>query len=161
MAVQTNYSENIRAGVAGMIANMEAADLISREVETTAGIGFGVPVQQGTADKQVDIVGAGATEVVGITVRERSVNPATPEKFAVKETARLIRKGVIYAVNEGGVSAGDEVWVTLADGTFTNADAGSDGSIQLAGCRWDSSAADGEIALLRVNLDIPAVLGAS
>jgi len=160
MATQNTYSDSMAAAFVGMVANTEPNNLISRTVETSAGIGFGVPVQQGTADNECKVMAAGATECVGITVRDQST---TADTFAEGDSALLIRQGVIWATvtDAGGVVAGDPVWVKLADGTFSNADVGSDGSIKLAGCRWDSTAANAALAKIRVDLDVPAVLGAS
>ena len=162
MAVQTTYNESIAGARAGQVINTEHAEFVSRMVETAAGVPFGVPVQQGANDKGCAVMAAGATAVVGIAVRERSVNPATPNAFAQYEEARLMRKGVIWVTvtDAGGVAPGDEVWVALADGTFSNADLGTSGSIQLPGCRWETTAANGALAQLRVNLDVPAVAGA-
>ncbi len=159
MAVQSTYLEEMAVSYAGMIANEEPNNLISRDVETAAGIGFGLPVQQGTADGQVILMAAAATDCVGITVRDQS---ATADLVPQYESALLMRQGVIWVTvtDAGGVAAGDDVWVAVATGAFSNADLGSSGSIQLAGCRWDSSAANGELAKLRVNLDVPAVAGA-
>ena len=160
MAVQSTYLDEMAAAYVGMIANTEPNNLISREVETAAGVGFGVPVQQGTADAECKIMAAGATACVGITVRDQST---TADKFAEADSALLMRNGVIWVTvtDGGGVVAGDPVWVKLADGTFSNADVGSDGSIQLAGCRWESTAANAALAKIRVDLDVPAVAGAS
>lgn len=160
MAVQSTYLDNMATAYAGMIANTEPNVLISREVETTVGIGFGVPVIQGTADKQVDVVAASTDAVIGITVRDQSTSS---DLFALKDTALLIRNGVIWVTvtDAGGVVAGDPVWVKVADGTFSNADAGTDGSLKLAGCRWETTGANAALAAIRVDLDVPAVAGAS
>jgi hypothetical protein len=162
MAVQSTYSENIGAARAGMIANTEPCILISRTVDTAAGVGFGVPVQRGSTDMACKIMASGATEILGITVRERSVRPETPDKFAQYESARLMRKGVIWVLvtDAGGVADGDNVWVKLSDGTFSNADAGSSGSLRLGGGKWESSAANGALAKIRFDLDVPTVAGA-
>jgi len=160
MAVQETYLDNMAAAYNGMVANTEPSVLVSKEVETTAGVGFGVPVIQGTADGQCDVVAASTNDVIGITVRDQST---TSDTFSVKDTALLIRKGVIWVTvtDAGGVSAGDDVWVLVSNGTFSNADAGTDGSIKLAGCRWETTGANGALAQIRVNLDVPAVAGAS
>ena len=161
--IDFNYAENMVAGVAGAIVNTEHKTLISRTVEDAAGIGFGKPVAQGTNDKGCKAVEAGDTAVLAITVLDRTTAPSdsTPDTFAQYESARLMRDGVIWVVASGAVAAGDDVWVTLADGSFSNADVGADGGLSLPGCRWETSAADGGIAQLRVNLDVPAVAGAS
>lgn len=160
MAVQSTYLSEMVAAYVGMVANTEPNNLISRDVETAAGVGFGVPVQQGTADYECKIMAAGATGCVGITVRDQST---TDDKFAVSDSALLMRNGVIWVTvsDSGGVDAGDPVWVKLSDGTFSNADAGSDGSIKLAGCIWETTAANNALAKIRVDLDVPAVAGAS
>lgn len=164
MAVQTTYSENISAARAGMIADMqEDINLISRTVETAAGIGFGVVVDQGSGDNGVVVVSGSTTDPVGFTVRERSVNPGNPDKFAQYDSARIMTKGVIWATvtDAGGVAAGDDVWMTLATGALSNADVGSGGGLQLTGCRWVSSASNGALAKIRVNMDVPATAGAA
>lgn len=160
MAVQTTYLDSQPAAFVGMIASNEPNNLISRSVETSAGIGFGVPVIQGTADNQCDVVAASTDDVIGITVRDQSV---TSDLFAENENALLMRSGVMWVTvtDAGGVVAGDDVWVLVSNGTFSNADAGTDGSLKLAGCRWETSAANGALAQIRVNLDVPAVAGAS
>lgn len=160
MALQTTYATSMAAAYNGMIATTEPWTLISRLVETSGGLGFGVPVIQGTADGECDEVAASTDDVIGITVRDQS---ATADTFAEGASALLMRKGVMWVTvtDAGGVSAGDPVWVLVSNGTFSNADAGSDGSIQLAGCRWETSAANGALAKIRVNLDVPAVAGAS
>lgn len=160
MAVQSTYLDSMAAAFAGMIADTGPNDLFSREVETVAGVGFGVPVQQGTSDDQIAVMGAGATNCVGITVRDQST---TNDKFAQKESALLMRNGPLWVVvtQAAGVSADDDVWVTLSTGTFGNADPGGSNGLKLAGCRWETSGANGELAKIRVNLDVPAIAGAA
>lgn len=161
--IDFSYNETMPGGVAGRIVNTEPNTLISRTVETAAGVGFGLPVAQGTNDKGCKVMEAGDTEVVGFTVEDRSVDPNDPDTFAQYDSARLMRKGVLWVTvtDAGGVSPGDAVWVTLATGALSNADVGSDGGLQLPGCRWETSAANGALAQLRVDLDVPAVAGAS
>lgn len=158
MPVQNTYNASMDAGYVGMIANTEPNNLISRIVETTAGIGFAVPVIQGTSDEQCDVVSGSTDEVIGITVRDQSTEN---DKFARYDSALLMRSGVIWVTASGTVDAGDPVWVAVSGGAFSNADAGADGSLQLPGCRWETSATNGKLARIRVNLDVPAVAGAS
>lgn len=159
MAVQSTYLTEMPAAFAGMIANTEPNNLISREVETSGGIGFGVPVIQGTADNQCDEIADSDSVIIGITVRDQSV---TDDTFAQYDSALLMRWGVMWVTvtDAGGVSAGDPVWVAVA-GTFSNADAGSDGSIKINDARWESSAANGALAKIRFNLDGGVTAGAS
>lgn len=160
MAVQTNYLDKMAAAFAGMIADTGPNDLFSRNVETAAGIGFGVPVQQGTSDDQCKVMAAGATSCMGISVRDQS---AVGDKFAQYDSALLMRKGPLWVTvtDAGGVNADDPVWVTLSTGTFGNADPGGADGLHLPGCRWETSGANGELAKIRVNLDVPAIAGAA
>ena len=160
MAVQSTYLDNMAAAYAGMIADQGPNDLISKEVETAAGIGFGLPVQRGTADNQCKVMAAGATECIGFTVRDQST---TGDLFAEKDTALLLRDGVVWVTvtDAGGVAPGDPVWVTLATGALSNADVGSDGGLRLTGCTWESTAANGALAKIRVDLGPLAIAGAS
>ena len=162
--IDFDYSENMASGVVGAIVNTEPNTLVSYNVETVDGIGFGLPVSQGAADRSCKAMASGDTEVIGFTVADRTTAPSddNPDTFLQHDSARVMRKGVIWVTvdDSGGVVPGDEVWVALANGQLSNADLGSGGSLQLQGCRWETSAGDGELAQLRVNLDVPAVAGA-
>ena len=150
MSVQTTYAENMAPAVAGQIANSEPNTLISRTVETAEGIGFGLPVAQGAEDDGVIATEAGVTEILGVTVRERSLNANTPNAFGQYDSARIMTKGPIWVEASVAVNAGDPVWVTVATGAWTNADAGGGNSVQLVGARWDSSTSGAGLAKIRM-----------
>lgn len=151
MGIQDTYSENIRTAVAGQIANTEPVTLISRTVETVAGIGFGAVVQQGAADDgcKSDLTGMTADTYLGITVRERSVRPETPSLFARYESARIMRKGVLWVMTDGAVAAGNDVTVTLATGGLGTA-AVAAGIVAIPNARWDSSTTGAGLAKVRL-----------
>ena len=48
--LQTTYTDTIAKGYAGLIANGETGNRISRTCETAAGIGFGKAVYRGSGD---------------------------------------------------------------------------------------------------------------
>src|SRR5690606_33541782 len=125
MAVQTTYSDTIRAGVPGQIVSTEPATLISRTVEDAAGIGFGVAVAQGTADKGCKAFGSGDTAILGITVRERSIDASDADEFGQYVDARVMTKGVVWVTASVAVNAGDPVYVVPATGAFANTSASS------------------------------------
>jgi len=147
-AVQTVYNEKIDAARVGQIANMEPVTLISRNVEDVAAIGFGKPVMQGTLDDGCKLFAGASTEVLGITVRERSRTPENPDAFARYESARIMKKGVIWVVASVAVVAGDPVFVIPATAAFAKTNASS--AIQIANARWDSSAGIGALAKVRL-----------
>lgn len=146
MAIQTNYQENIAAAVPGQIANMVPATLISRTVETAAGIGFGVAAEQGSADYGCIKFDGGV--VLGITVRERSLDANNPDKFAQNDTARIMTKGTIWVTCVTGCSAGDGVFVRPSNGDLQDSTANS--AVQIVGARWETSAAVNGLAIIRL-----------
>jgi hypothetical protein len=142
MTVQSSYLDNVPAGYAGAIANQEPRTLISRTVEDSGGIDFGLAVMQGTADKGVVVSDGNA--FLGVTVRENSGEPNDPDTFEYMAEARIMTKGVIWIANSGGVAAGDEV-EALADGALGAATSGN-----VPNARWETTASDGELAMLRL-----------
>ncbi|WP_420465608.1 structural cement protein Gp24 [Panacagrimonas sp.] len=146
MAVQSTYREEILEAVAGQIADMTPATLMSRTVETAAGIGFGIAVEQGTADKGCILFDGGT--VLGVTVRERSLDANDPDEFAQYAEARVMTKGTVWVVCTSGCSAGDAVWVRPSNNTFQ--DDNSNSAVQIAGARWDTSAEAGALAIVRM-----------
>lgn len=145
MTVQTTYTENLRSAVAGARANTEPARIISRTAEEAAGLGFGVAVTQGTNDKGV-IAFAGSGTILGITVRQRSLDANDPNKFAQYDEAQVMTKGVIWVTASVAVNAGDSVYVTDA-GAFTNS---ASGTTQIAGARFDTSTTGEALAQVRL-----------
>lgn len=140
--VQSTYADTIGSGYVGGIVNTEPRTLISRTVEASAGLAFGLAVMQGTEDKEV-VVGDGSA-VLGVTVRDQSVTAEDPNIFEQYAEAQIMTKGVIWVENSGGVVAGDQVNALAAGALGTTTDAPIDGA------RWDTTADDGELAQLRL-----------
>lgn len=140
--VQSTYADTISAGYAGALVNQEPKVLISRTVEDSGGIDFGLAVMQGTNDK--GCVVSDASAFLGVTVRTQSIEDGTSDAFEFLDEARIMTKGVIWVANSGGVSAGDPV-IAMADGAL-----GTGSSPLVDGARWDTTATDGELAQLRL-----------
>jgi hypothetical protein len=245
--IQTTYNDRIPEGKLGAIVNTEHSDIISRTVEGADGLGFGIPVAQGTKDKtcialaaltlagtaEADAGNAANTGVmtmatpsvgasgipgayrviaiepgtdagtfivedpngvqvgkatvgvaydgpirftiadgstdfkagegftvtvaasegdikpIGFTVLDRSVRPETPNSFAQYESARLMRKGVLWVNAAGTVAAGDPVYVQ-SSGALSNAP--GNGKVRVKGARWETSRTGAGLAQMRVNL---------
>ena len=102
--VQTSYSENLAVGYPGMVANGETSNRISRTVEDTAGIGFGVPVYRGTDDHGCTATPGG--QLLGISIAHQALGLVAgqdADKYPRYETAAIMTQGVIW------VSAGEDV----------------------------------------------------
>ena len=115
------YKSQPDVGVAGLIATTENRDIKSRTVEDAAGIAFGLAVAQGVNDKGIRAVKAGDTKFVGITALDLSSRDDA--KFVQHESARILKKGVIWVEVTEVVKAGDDVAVDLATGKFNKSGA--------------------------------------
>lgn len=145
MPVQTTYNTEQRKAVAGMIADMTAKTLVSRTVEDAAGIGFGKAVSQGAADFGCLAFDGSPASILGITVRERSVDA---DKFEQYDSARVMLKGAIWVVATVAVDAGDPVYVRPSNNTFQKDNSNS--GVQISNAKWETSAEAGELAIVRL-----------
>lgn len=165
MAYNENYADDLAVAHEGQVADLGLADIISRTVETAAGVGFGKPVKQGASERGCLADVSGTLDILGITVRNvATVNDGAGniDKYPQYDGAGIMRKGVIWVKvsDAGGVVAGDPVWMARATGLFSNADLGTGGSIRLAGARWESTGANNGLARMRVDFNVPNVAGA-
>lgn len=146
MAVQTTYSDNIAPGTAGMIADMQASNVISRTVEIAAGIGFGIAVAPSATEGQVVLfAGNSANGFLGITARDQSVDPENPDKFAQYDNARILRKGPIWVNVTGAVDPTDTPYVNNTTGVIS---ASSSGGTAIPGAKFDSVTTGDGLAIL-------------
>lgn len=123
MAVyQSTYDAVRPVGYAGMIANGETSNRISRTVEDATAIGFGKPVFRGTGDHGVTATPSAA--LMGITI----ANYAAPavvatgvqaDAYPQLSTAGILTQGVVWVQSSVAVADGDQAYVTSA-GVITN-----------------------------------------
>lgn len=140
-----NFKNEMDKGVAGAIANTENSNIISRTVEDTTGIAFGLAVAQGVNDKGCRAVTTGDAKFVGVTVLDRTASDLQGNgKFSQYESARILEEGVIWVEVTAAVKAGDAAAVDLATGKFNLLGAA------LTGARFETSAASGGLAQLRL-----------
>lgn len=132
------YKSQPDVGVAGSIATTENRDVKSRTVEDAAGIAFGLAVAQGANDKGVRAVKTGDTKFVGITALDLSSRDDA--KFLQYESARILKKGVIWVEVTEDVKAGDDAAVDLATGKFNKSGA------KYPNARFETSAVAGKLA---------------
>ncbi len=149
MAVQTTYSERMPKAVAGMIADMQSWNAETRIVETVAGIGFGLAVGRGSADKGA-ILGAGAAAgFLGISIRDVSREPGDADKYPRYSNMAVLKRGVIWVTAGGNVQDGQDVSFNTSTGVLSSIAA--DGSnFVIPGARWVDTVSSG--ALARVDL---------
>lgn len=152
MSAQLSYAINQAIAYAGQLFSLATKDIISRSVETAAGIGFGVVVSRGT-DKDNQCLLGGTTGILGVTVRaldREGDDAAGAIEYAENETAAIMRDGYIWAVCPTGCVPGDPVNFVEATGVLDSGAPSGVGETGLDDCYWDSTAAAGELAVLRV-----------
>ena len=130
--LQTTYATTLANGYAGMIANGETSNRITRTNEDSAGIGFGLPVYRGSGDH-------GCTATVGTlatflgwsiaTSAQGYTASADADEYAQYDNVAILTSGAIYVAVKGAVTDGaaltvgtdgdaaDLVGATAADAT--------------------------------------------
>lgn len=130
--LQSTYSDNLPIAYAGMVANGETSNRISRTVETAAGIGFGRPVYRGSGDHGcTSTVGTLAT-FLGWTVATTAMAPVAgqdADEYQQYDNATILTSGAIFVNVTGNVADGaaitigtgggaaDDIGTTAADAT--------------------------------------------
>ncbi len=147
MTIQTSYPINHAVGLPGAIADLHAYDSISLAVEESE-LELGIACSRGTAEGQVV---AGGSSFVGISMKSYTSEGAANGdlKYKINETAAIMRKGYIFAICANVCEPGDTVFYTDATGALSAGTAGAD-QTQI-NATWETTAAAGEIAILRVN----------
>jgi hypothetical protein len=119
-AIQSTFLGNLAASIEGMIATSEPTHIVSKIVETAAGIGMGKAVIRGTADNQVK-VSAASSKLLGVSVLDQNIRPdVDPNLFAQYDTIPVMIRGVIWVQTSVNVVAGDLAYVIPGTGLFTN-----------------------------------------
>lgn len=151
MSAQTSYEINQPVGYAGLVYAQAPHDIVSRYIETEAGIPFGVAVSRGT-DTQNQVV-LGGVNFTGITIRsldKEGVAYTGDVQWNFREAAGVIRNGYVWVVCVSGCNPGDPVKYNSVTGEFDSGAAAS-GETQLDDAQFDTAAAAGELAVLRLN----------
>lgn len=146
MAVlQTAYTDQVAPGFAGMVANAETSNRITRTNEDSASLPFGRAVFRGAQDHGCTAtVGAG---FLGISIAHEALGllaAATPDAFPQNASVPIMTMGVIWVNASVAVAKGDQAYVTSA-GLLTNV---STGNTILTGWFFDTTTAAAGIAKL-------------
>lgn len=145
--VQDTYLDAPLTGYAGQVANGETSNRLSRTVEDTGGIGFGVAAFRGSGDNGITATPA-ANTFMGVTIADHGVaNVAgqTADEYQQYDTAALLDEGCIFVVAGEAVTDGAAAYVTPA-GAWV--DTSTDNVAVPA--KFDQTVASGAIVRLRV-----------
>jgi hypothetical protein len=147
ITVQSTYPTAPAAGFAGMVANGEKSNRISRSVEDAGGMAFGVAAFRGSGDHGCTATPT-ANKFLGIVIADVGQVPGlggTADTLAQYTTASLLNEGVIYVNASVAVNQGDAAYVT-AGGAITNVST----SNTAIPARFDGTIASAGIVPLRV-----------
>lgn len=112
--LQTSYSNTIAKGYAGMVANGETSNRITRTCEDSAGIAFGVPVYRGTGDHGcVAAVGTLAT-FLGWTIAQAGqalIAGQDADEYQQYDNVGILTGGAMLINVKGAVADGDAITV--------------------------------------------------
>jgi hypothetical protein len=149
MSAQTTYSSTIDAAYAGLVADLEPKEVVSKACES-ATIGFGLAVNQGTADEQAVL---GGTSVIGITVRSLDrEGTSTAVQYSQYEAMGVLREGYIWVEIENTGSPGDALYTDDVTGEI-GAGAPGAGETALPNSTLETTVSSaGDLGLIRVKL---------
>lgn len=148
MAYNETYRTEPQIAFPGMVADQSQATIVSRTA--AAAVGFGVAMIRVAGHKvRAMTTGDAAADFYGITVRSQATAADSPNQYPANDTAGIMTKGPIFVTAGSAFAEGDDVYVTLADGAFTNA-AGA-GKVQIAGATFESAGASGDVARVQLS----------
>lgn len=143
--LQTSYTETVPVGYAGMVANGETSNRITRTCEDSGGIGFGKAVFRGTGDH-------GCTATVGTTATFLGVTIATAgqaliagqdaDEYQQYDNVPIMPLGTVWVVAGEDVADGSQVYADDSTGAFVDT---STDNILLTGWFFDSTATSGNL----------------
>jgi hypothetical protein len=147
ITVQSTYSNTIAAGFAGMVANGEESNRISRTIEDSAGLAFGKAAFRGSGDHGVTATPAAGT-FMGIAIADAGVVApvgGTADVYPQYANVSLLNEGCIYVTVGANVADGDVAYVT-SGGAITNVST----SNTAIPAKFDETVSSGGVCRLRV-----------
>jgi len=153
-AVQSTYADNIGNAVAGNVADTTTHDARTYICEGADGIGFGVAVQQGTADDGAKI-GIATGKFVGVSIKDPTLRPDANDKFEEGGHMAVLFRGTIWVKVEDAVTVGGDVTAKTTTGALSSK-AVTATQIKIDGARWMSKAAAGGLAKLQLSGELPS-----
>lgn len=139
-AVQSTYTDEIRPGFVGMIANSELANKISRVLES-ASLAFGIPVARGVNDNGCRTM-ATTRVLLGITVADRTLLHDTADRYEIGDNVAIMTQGSIWVMAGAAITPASLVAWNPATGRWV---AAGTGFLPFPDMRYDDSGGDGDL----------------
>lgn len=124
--VQSTFSEDIPVGYAGMEADGELSNIISRTLEGSTDAPFGAPVFRGSADKGCTL--SVSSSLYGFAIAQKglpvtSTRPA--DHYEPGDTVAIKERGKIWVNSSTATADGGQVYFVTATGAITNSSSGT------------------------------------
>ena len=117
--LQTTYATTLANGYAGMIANGETSNRITRTNEDSAGIGFGLPVYRGSRVHGCTATVGTLATFLGWTIATSAQGytaSADADEYAQYDNVAILTSGAIYVAVKGAVTDGAALTVGTGGG---------------------------------------------
>ena len=151
--LQSTYSEAPAKGFAGMVANGETSNRISRTIEDSAGVAFGVPVWRGSGDHGITATVGTAANFLGFTIGTSAlglVAGQTADTYAKYDNVPVMTQGAIYVEVTGAVADGAALTVGTGAGAADGiGDTAADATHIATGWVADETVTDGLCRIVR------------
>ena len=142
--MQTSYDTHMEIALEGQLADNGTIDVLSRVTESDD-VQIGLAVKQGSADNLCDLADSG-DGFLGIVIHSHARLVEAPKEGDV---VNVLRRGRCYVRPSGAVSVGGDVYLA-GGGKLAATPIADEGPI--SGAKWATSAADGELAVVEINL---------
>lgn len=112
--LQTTYANTIAKGYAGMVANGETSNRISRTNEDSGGIAFGAPVYRGSGDHGCTATVGMLATFLGFAIAQAGqalVAGQDADEYQQHDSVGILTGGAIYVNVKGAVADGDAITV--------------------------------------------------
>lgn len=119
--LQTSYTDQIAPAVAGMVANGETSNRVSRSNEDATAIAFGKAVFRGTGENGCTATPT-AGQLLGISIANSGLAllpGQTADAYPQYEAVNILALGAIWVTAGATVAKGDQAYVT-SGGVITN-----------------------------------------
>lgn len=144
------FSTNITPYARGRRVNAEEWNTITRVMEGTTPVGFGVPVIRGTGPKQCKPYAADENAIIGITEADLTLDHVPADQFQQYDNVPVCESGVIGVLAGGNVVAGEGAAYSAAANSGAGGwiDASSAGD-RIPGAVFETSGSAGQVVALR------------
>lgn len=150
------YKDNIAPFAVGRRVNMEEWNTITRVLEGTATLGFGVPAMPGTGEQTCKALDAtNGRNVLGITEASQ-VLPHTGDAYQQYDNVTICESGVIGVVLDDDVVKGAAARFNTATGKWTDA-AQSATVVTIPGAQFEYGGKAGAVGAVRYRRPVPSL----